>query len=269
MANDSWYVSGNPMNQLGQTIGRSPNGQPLPSVTNAAQQQSTAANAQMLEAYFAEERRRWDANYGQKQSELDRQYDLGKRTARTAEASQALDDWYKRESAGLARERLKQDQYEFEQTNSLNQAKLGYDLIGTAAQLRGPDNYFQAANYARGVSGNPQTATFLSALQNNTRMADYGMQGGQPDPVTVGSLSAKLLGNGAGVANDNNYLAQVGNIAAKGAHQLGPGSLEGLTDTERKLFTSGLDELGYDTSTFLNQYKRSRVGQNIAGTRAA
>lgn len=248
--------------------------------------QSNAATAQALEAYFAEERRRWDSEYQQKQQTIDQQYGLAKQTAKTAQAAQALDDWYKHESAGLARERLTQDQYEFTTTNELNnkkfgldQARLGYDVLGQAAQLRGPENYFQAADYARGTAGNPQTATFLNALQNNTQMADYGMQGGLPNPETMGTLAAKLTGQGqavgsgggnsAGNAYDDNNMAVIGNIAAKGAHQLGPGSLESLTDTERSLFGSGLDKLGIDKATFLNQYARSRVGQGIAGSRAA
>lgn len=274
---DSWFLGTNPLNQLGNTIGRTPTGAALPSVSQAQQQQSNAAQAQALEAYFAEERRRWDADYSQKQKNIDNQYDLARRSAKTAEAAQALDDWYKRESAALARERLTQDKYEFDKTHELDvqkfgldQAKLGYDLIGTAAQLRGPENYFAAAEYARGVSGNPQTSTFLSALQNNTKMADYGAQGGLPNPETLGTLTAKLNAGGNAVTdNSGNYLAQVGNIAAKGAHQLGPGSLESLTDTERSLFGSGLDELGVDKATFLDQYRRSRVGQGIAGVRAA
>jgi hypothetical protein len=55
----------------------------------------------------------------------------------------------------------------------------------------------------------------------------------------------------------------------KGAHQLGAGALEGLTDTERGWLTSGLDSLGYDSNTFLDQYRRSRIGQGISGSRAA
>ncbi len=263
----SWFVSGNPMNQLGQTIGRSPNGQMLPSVAANAQQASNAANAAALEAYYAEERRRWDATYQQNQTRLDRDYEIQRQNAETAEEAAALDKWYKRESAALARERLREDKYQFEQTHALNQAKLGYDLVGTLAQMRGPDNYFQAANYARGVSGNPQTATFLTALQNNTGMSDFNAQGGLPDPVSYNSMVGRLTGQAN--PSDGNNLAAIGNIAAKGAHQLGAGSLERLTDTERKLFTSGLDSLGIDTPTFLNQYTRSRIGQGTAGSKVA
>lgn len=297
MAGESWFLGSNPMNQLGNTIGRSATGLTLPSAQQ--QQQGNAATAQALEAYFKEERRRWDSEYKQKQTQVDNQYELAKRSAKTAEAAQALDDWYKRESAGLARERLAQDRFEFEKTNELankqfgqqqyeftanlgqrqsefdrtfglDQARLGYDVTNMGAQLRGPENYYQAADFARGVAGQPETATFLNALQNNTRMADFGAQGGLPNPETLGTLQAKLTGgNSAGNAYHDNTLASIGNIAAKGAHQLGAGSLESLTDTERSLFSSGLDKLGIDKATFLNQYGRSRVGQGLGSSRAA
>jgi hypothetical protein len=288
----SWFLGTNPLNQLGSTMGMG-----LPSA--AQQQQSFEAAGAQAAAFFDEERRRWDDNYRQKQDQIDQQYELSKRSLKTAEAAQALDDWYKRESAGLARERLSQDKYEFDQTHDLNnrkfgqqqhefaatlgqrqsefdrsfglnQAQLGYDVMNMGAQLRGPENYYQAADFARGVAGQPQTATFLQALQNNTRLSDFGAQGGLPNPETLGTLQAKLTGgNAAGNAYHDNSLASIGNIAAKGAHQIGAGGLESLTDTERSLFSSGLDKLGIDKATFLNQHRRSRVGQGFGTTRAA
>lgn len=266
-----WYLGSTPLNQLSRTIGYSPNGQLLPSVAQGIQQQSNQATAQALEAYFAEERRRWDADYGQKQSQIDNQYSIAKAQLKTQQQAQALDDWYKRESAALARERLTQDKYEFETSTAIKRGELGLDVLKTASSLRGPENYYQAAEYARGVSQMPQTATFLQSLRDQTKMADYGAQGGLPNPETMDTLTAKMTGTNTGgnAVQDGNNLATIGNIAAKGAHQLAPGSLEGLTDNERALFTSGLDRLGVDTPTFLNQYARSRVGQGISGTRAA
>lgn len=285
-----WYVSGNPLNALGATIGRSPTGQLLPSVAAGIQGQSNDATAAALEGYFAEERRRWDQDYSQKQGEIEQKYKIAKLTARTAEQANEVDAWYKRESAAVARERLALDrdqfdrelafkqeqfgkefgqrQYEFDTTTGLNRAKLGYDVLGMGAQLRGPSDYFQASNFMRGVAAQPETPTFLQALRDNTRLADYGMQGGVPQPETVGTLMNKL-GSGGNQAQDNNYLASIGNVAAKGAHQLGPGSLEQLYDTERKLFASGLDALGYDTPSFLEQYRRSRVNQGLGSRGAA
>ena len=90
MADSSWFLGTNPLNQLGNTMGVTPTGSVLPSATAGQQQQSTAATAQALEAYFAEERRRCDSEYNQKQSSIDNQYDLAKSSAKTAEAAQAL-----------------------------------------------------------------------------------------------------------------------------------------------------------------------------------
>lgn len=272
-----WFVSGgqpvytsDPMNMLGQTIGSG--------VTPASPAMSTAATAAMNDAIMTEMRRQWDADHQQKQQQLDQNYEIAKRNAATAEEAREIDRWYREQSMKLERDRMAQEdrhfgqnleqrRYEFGETMGLNRAKLGYDLIGTAAQLRGPADYFQAANYARGVAGAPETATFLSALQNNSRMAGFGGQAGLPDKETLGTLTAKLQGGGN--PNEGNYLAQIGNIAAKGAHRLGGGALEQLTPTEQQLFASGLGEIGVDVPTFLSQYRRSRIGNRFSNASAA
>lgn len=260
-----WFLGTNPMNQLGNTMGRSPNGQVLPSVAAGIQQQSNAATAAALEAYYAEERRRWNQNYGQKQTELDRNYELAKRSAKTAEQVQALDSWYKRESAALARERLAQDREEF-------QATTGLGMIKTAAEMSGPDKLFEAYDLNRGYGSMQETPAFLQALKNNTSLRSYGAQGGVPAPKTLDSVAAKML---PGYANSDeartteNALAAISDIGARGAHQLGPGALEQLTDSERQSFLSGLGKAGFDRATFLDAYNRSRVAQGIRGSTAA
>ena len=252
---------------------------------------NTEAAARTVDRASAEDARRFDAGQAQAKATLDQNYKLAMMNARTQEQQFQITSQYQAANIELAKQRLAFDervserdfgqrQTEFNTNTGLRQAELGQNLLSTASQLRGPSNYFQAAEYARGVASMPESSTFLSALQNNTRLADFGMQGGQPDAETIGTLAAKLTGgvgsvqgvNSQGNAvsdTSNNYLAQIGNVAAKGAHQLGAGSLENLTDTERNLFTSGLDKLGYDSNTFLNQYKRSRIGQGIGSSRAA
>lgn len=203
-------------------------------------------------------------------------------------------------------------------------AQMGARMMEQLAQLRGPANYFQAAEYARGMSETPGTSSFLAALQNNARLPGFGAQGGLPQKEDLGTLSAKLTGTsglsaagasdlqdpgfrywatqrgddpndprnmavyrslrpeqiqeytalsgGGGTSSprfgpqDSAYMAQLANIAAKGAHQLSPGALEQMTPTERALFGSGLDALGIDTSTFLSQYQRSRLNQGFGST---
>ena len=219
-----------------------------------------------------------DRTYKLNRDKLDNEYSIAKRQARTAEESLQIDREYKQAATALARDRLTEDsrqfnmsfgegQRQFDANLGLNQAKLGYDLIGTAAQLRGPADYFQASNFSRGVAAQPGTATFLNALRDNTNLTGFGAQAGTPTPVSLGSLMGKLTGQGGNDGADA-YQASIGGIGARGAHRLGAGALENLTDTERQLFYSGLDASGYDTPTFLDQYKRSRIG-NTGSARVA
>jgi hypothetical protein len=270
-------------NQAGQIIDQ--NDDPNPSLAAAIGAGYADEAAETAIKGSDEEARRFDADLDWKKEQNKNTYRVNLMNARTQQdvanaradydraqidiAKQRLGFDQKRheDEFGLSRERFGFDQKKWAEELGLNQARLGYDLIGTGAQLRGPENYFQAAEYARGVAGQPGTAGFLSALQNNAKLAGFGAQGGVPNPETLGTLQAKLLGGGD--PNNANYLAQIGNVGALGAHRLGAGSLEQLTDTERKLFTSGLDEIGYDSNTFLDQYRRSRIGQGGGGYRAA
>jgi hypothetical protein len=270
----AWFESSTPvLDQFGSTIGRGlrPTG-------------ATSANGMVdderafFEALGDEDARRWDLDYSLKKSELDQQYKIAKLNARTARERSEIDKWYNEQQVRLAGERLAFDRESFEKTHGLNQAKLGADLVGTLANLSGPENYFKAADYARGIASMPQTAGFLSALRDNTNLTGFGQQGGIPDPETYGSLMGKLGAPGAAGSTaagasswtpDANNLATIGGLGARGAHKLGAGSLEGLTDTERKLFAAGLGEVGFDTNTFMDQYRRSRIGQGFGSSTAA
>ena len=217
-------------------------------------------------------------NYENQAREIEQNHKVALMGARTAQDVAAADQEYKRAQVQLARETLTFNRESFAQTfgegqrqfdvnTGLAQAGLGMRGVETAASLRGPEDYFVAADYARGFSQMPGSSGFLSALQNNTRLADFGKQGGVPQPETMDSLTAKLQGGGN--PNTGSYLAQIGNVAAKGAHQVGAGVLEQFSPTESKLFTAGLSELGYDPETFLSQHRRSRIGQTFSGSRAA
>lgn len=218
------------------------------------------------------------------------QYQVAMRNAKSEEERNAITKWYNEQQVELAK------------------AKLGYDLLSTQASLKGPADYVQAANYARGVS-NSGGAGFLSALQGNVRMAGYGAQQGTPDAESLDTLTSKLTGSysagtggttnasgtngyrdstgttattggttaaattdtgtqssdGSYFSNAANLKQQAGNIYAAGAHKLTSGSLEQLTPTELALLKSGIDASGGDYSTFLDQYRKSRVGQTIGG----
>jgi hypothetical protein len=52
------------------------------------------------------------------------------------------------------------------------------------------------------------------------------------------------------------------NVYQQGGQALGPQALEGLTSSEMSMFTGGGETLGADVPGFLEQYKRSRIGQS-------
>lgn len=244
-----------------------------------AGREDDAADDALTGRVSQENTRRWQSDFDQRATASKQSYDVAMMNARTNADQARASAKYQQEQLALARERLAFDRETQAQNLGLNQARLGYDLVNTGAQYKqNPRDYFLEADWARGVAGNPQTSTFLSALQNNTRMAGFGARGQVAEPASLDSLYTKLGGGGqataggAGVSDDerqNNYLAQIGNVAAKGAHQLGPGTLEQLTPTERSLFTAGLKNLGYDPDTFLTQHRRSRFAQGFGSRGAA
>jgi hypothetical protein len=249
---------------------------------------STSAQEADRRAAAARQQELDDREYKLKKASLDQDYKIATMNAKTQKERTAIDKWYNEQQVAIARERLAQDDRHFQQTHALNQARLGYDVLGMAAQLRGPENYYQAANFARGAANDPNTPVFLNALKTNSRMPDFGAQYGIPDPETLSTLSSKLgttLGAGAPSStanlipgtgttgappNSDNSLNQIRGLYAAGAHKLGAGSLEQLTDTELKLLKSGVDAIGGDFNTFMDQYRRSRIGQGSgAGYQAA
>lgn len=219
-----------------------------------------------------ENTRRWDATFEQKDRELAQRYKVEMANAKSQQQQAKATREYQQGQLQNLRDRLAFDRVKQAQDLGLQQAGLGYNLIKTGAELRGPENYFQASNYARGVAAQPGTAGFLSALQNNTQLAGYGAQIGAPDAASVGGLTAKLTGQ-AGNADDG-YLNQIHSVGAAGGHKIGAGKWEQMTDTERKLFLSGLEAPGadgkaYDANTFLSQLRASRIGNRFGSALAA
>jgi len=256
----------------------------------AAGQEHAAAQDALYTRASNEDARRFDLNYGLNRQgnalrakEINNQYQLGLRNAKTNEQRLALDRWYQQQQVELSK------------------ARLGYDTLNMAAQLRGPADYVQASNFARGVANQPGTIGFLSALRNNVNLPGFGAQQGVPQAESIDTLTQKLTGSfqagtggaanasggsvntggggagttavsGGGVAPQTQADAlQSGASAlyAQGAHKLGGGALEQLTPTELSLLQSGVEGAGGDWSMFLDQYKRSRVGQGTGLMRAA
>lgn len=236
-----------------------------------------------------------DRKYQLAKRELDQNYTIAKQSARTARERNEIEKWYNREQVRIAGERLVEDRRQFDERLKfdtaraaeqlgLSQAKLGYDVLAQQAALRGPADYFAASNLARGVAAQPGTATFLNALRDNAKLAAFGAQAGAPDAVSVNSLAAKLGGPGiipgTGTATpsagqDTDALHRgIQQIGLAGAHKLGAGSLEQLTDTELNLLKGGLETAGpdgkaFDWTTFLDSYRRSRIGQGVGSNYGA
>jgi hypothetical protein len=215
--------------------------------------------------------RQADRGLDQRADEIENSYRISLMQARTAQDAQRATAEYQQAQTQLARDRLAWDR-------EYGQAGLGMRMVETAANLRGPENYFQASNLARGYAGMSGTPAFLSALRNNTSLAGFGAQAGAPDAESVGSIMSKIGGgpgaSGATTATTDGYLNQIHGIAAQGAHKIGAGQWESLTPTEQSVFLSGLeapDAAGkaYDKDTFLSQWRNSRIGQGVAGSRAA
>lgn len=261
---DGTYVIINP--RTGEVVDE--NNFPNPARAAAWASGDTSAQDAVQAAASGENTRRWDATFEQRDRELAQRYKIDLANAKTQQQQAQATREYQQGQLQNLRDRLAFDREKQAQDLGLSQAQLGYNVVKTMADYQRPEDHFKEAEYARGVAGNPNTSTFLSALQNNQRMAGFNARGGAAVPASADGMMAKLTGT-AGAGNENNYLAQIGNIAVKGPHQLGAGALEQLTDTERKLFTAGLSKLGYDPSTFLSGYARSRIGNRTGSALAA
>jgi hypothetical protein len=159
---------------------------------------------------------------------------------------------------------LQAQQQAFQQ--AMSQQGLGLQALQTAAGLKGPENWVQAANYARGVQ-QTDTPAFLNALLSG-QTGPAAMQGvGLSNPLTFGSLASSLGANGGGSSaptNTNPALDQARALFSAGGAALSPQALEAMTSTEQQMLGSLGGAVGADMPTFLQQYKNSRIGQGAA-----
>lgn len=150
---------------------------------------------------------------------------------------------------------------------NLQQQQAALDAIKTAAAMGGPENFVQAANYARGVRAT-DVPVFMQSLLGGVG-APAAMQGvGLSAPQTFAGTAARLGAGGtttAPTASDLTNTLELGRrIFAQGGAALGPQSLEGLSDTEQKMLSSVGSAVGADMPSFLRQYQASRIGQGAA-----
>lgn len=162
--------------------------------------------------------------------------------------------WYQQQQIRLA-----------DQANSLAQSNLGLEYMKFASTLRGPENYFQSSDFARGASQRQDVPVFMQNLLKNMAAGNnaFGASGGTPDPVTAQSMMAKLTGSGPNSQSqgqDSAALNSMDQIFKAGAHRLSPGTLESLDQSELALLSSAGDKLGYDVPRWMRDYANSRVG---------
>lgn len=255
---------------------------------------NTEAAAQTIDRASAEDARRFDAGQAQQKASLDQTYKLAMMQARTQEQQFQITSQYQAANIELAKQRLQfeqetsgrdfgqrqnefnqnmgQRQNEFNTNTGLAQAGLAKGMIDTSASLSGADKVFEAYDLNRGYGSMQETPGFLEALRNNTRLRDYGQQGGAPAPKTIDSVIAKMqpgYAQSAEARTTENALGAISDIATAGAHKLAPGSLEQLNDDELGSFLSGVGKTGFQRAAFLSDYRRSRPGQGLGTSRAA
>lgn len=258
------------------------------------------AAAKSVEAASVEDARRWNLTnqnavrtnqlksreLSLKADEINRNYKIAKMNARTEQEAQQADAWYQQEQAKLARDTLNFDREKFSEdqrqfnvnfgegvrqfdiNTGLKQADLGARMVENAASLTGADKVFEAYDLNRGYGSMQQTPGFLSALQSNTRLRDFGAQGGAPQALTQESLIAKLqpgYANSAESRTTQNALGTIHDIGVAGAHKIGAGQWESLNDDERASFLSGLGKAGFQRNVFLSDWQKSRIGQGTSG----
>ena len=198
--------------------------------------------------------------------EIENTYKVNMMNARTAQD-------VARANEQLARDRLQFDREVQAQNLGIQQAGLGARMVETAAGLTGPAKVFEAFDLNRGYGAMQDTPVFLQSLRDNTRLRDFGAQGGAPAPLTMDSLMAKLTpgyADSAEARTTQNALGTISDIGARGAHRIGAGQLESLNPSEQAAFLSGLGKAGFDRDAFLADWRKSRIGQGIgAGYRAA
>ena len=107
------------------------------------------------------------------------------------------------------------------------------------------------------------------------------MPGGGAAPVPGGAYESGLRSRVQGYLGNMGYQPdQLNNntdaasqklkqVYAQGGQALGPQQLEGLSPSEMQMFTGGGEALGQDTAGFLEQYKRSRIGQSSSAMGSA
>jgi hypothetical protein len=181
--------------------------------------------------------------------------EIGRRQAALAEKAQADANAVAQGQLGVAQGQL-----------GLGQSQLGLDTLKTAATLTGPSDWLRATAFSRGVASDANLPEFVRRLMTGQSTAVMGgpQPGATPSaPLTLGGLAGQVT-SGGDVASAANAADSVRRLFAQGGQALAPQAMEGLSSTEKSMFTGAGSDLGFDVPGFMANYDRSRIGQSAA-----
>lgn len=163
----------------------------------------------------------------------------------------------------------------YESAKYRTDAETGLGYLKTAAEMRGPADYLQQADFLRGASQRQDVPIFLQNLMQSVGGATFQAPGGAPQGATMANLVQKLGGNTAGAAaggvsgQNASFLGTARTLAQRGFHTLAPGSLEALDPNELGVLKSAVEYSGdggpaWSWDSLLRQYKNAGIGQGSA-----
>ena len=209
-------------------------------------------------------------------AEADRQFNVQQQEAVAA----------RRDRMSQLREAMREQARQYNLTHELNlrtaareDAQLGADILKTGAGMRGALDWAQGDMYAQGISQGG-LSPFVQALRGGGNVPFGGGTAtqGNPTPLTVGTLAARMTGGGGsgGGGGTDAYGrprlsadVQAGVDAAGGVYEgglanRGLGFLETMNPGQRDAFRSAGAYLGRDVDAEETYYRRSRPGQSSA-----
>lgn len=171
-----------------------------------------------------------------------------------------VDAWYKAAQYDLGKA-----------AQDIDRGQLGLQWTNLVAQAgQKPEDYFYAADVARGASERQDVPIFMNALLQN-QAPRTGAPGGPPQPASATSLADSLL-NYSGSnreRQDQRALEVAGQIFQRGGGALKPGVLEGLSGTEMKLLGSAGAKKGVDMPAWFEDWASKRINQGGTPVMAA
>lgn len=167
-----------------------------------------------------EDTRRWDANFGQTQAKIDREYQIAIRAAESQDEINQINRWKAEKDYEISQGRLNLDTELGRGRLELDRGTQGLNLLKTDVDLRnaGPKRWTSLADWEAGVAANPNAPAFLQSLLANTGASAGGSTPGMVQKIGMpeaNSLSSVLASMGVGqAASDQTNAAMQGATTA-------------------------------------------------------